>query len=163
MIARRDAIRLKNYQEATLKVNTDRTLRILCVDDEEDFRELISNLMKSLRIEAKAVASAAQALQLIRLERFDLYLLDAWLPRVDGFELCRKLRITDQQTPIFFFTGAAFVADRKRGMEAGANAYVVKPDIDSLVENIKTWFAPGGVVAVPPLYTTIEKTSVLLT
>jgi DNA-binding response OmpR family regulator len=153
-------IRLKNFKEASLKFNTERALRILCVDDEEDFREMVSTLMKSLRIEAKAVASAAQALQLIRLERFDLYLLDAWLPHVDGFELCRQIRIDDQQTPILFFTGAAFGADKKRGMEAGANGYVVKPDIDSLVENIKTLFAPAGVIAVPPQYKT---TSVLFT
>lgn len=146
-----------------MKLNSERALRILCVDDEEDFREMVSTLLRSLRIEAKAVASAAQALPLIRLERFDLYLLDAWLPRVDGFELCRQIRIADQQTPIFFFTGAALVADKKRGMEAGANAYVVKPDIDSLVQNIKTLFAPAGVVAVPEQYTTIEKTSVLFT
>ena len=110
--------------------------RVLCVDDDEDSREMLSNLLKLLRIEAKAVPTAAQALWLIQAERFDLYLLDAWLPGVDGFELCRKMRGLDARTPILFFSGAAYESDKKRGIEAGANAYVIKPDVDGLIGSI---------------------------
>ena len=110
--------------------------RVLCVDDDEDSREMLSMLLKCWRIETKAVATAAQALSLIQAERFDLYLLDAWLPDLDGFELCRQMRDFDPHTPILFFSGAAQEADKKRGIEAGANAYVTKPDVDGLVGSI---------------------------
>jgi DNA-binding response OmpR family regulator len=110
--------------------------RVLCVDDDEDSREMLSTLLRFSRIETKAVGTAAQALSLIQAERFDLYLLDAWLPDLDGFELCRRMRDFDPHTPILFFSGAAHEADKKRGIEAGANAYVTKPDVDGLVGSI---------------------------
>jgi DNA-binding response OmpR family regulator len=110
--------------------------RVLCVDDDEDSRDMLSTLLRFSRIEAKAVATAAQALSLIQAERFDLYLLDAWLPDLDGFELCRRMRDFDPHTPILFFSGAAYDDDKQRGIEAGANAYVTKPDVDGLVGSI---------------------------
>lgn len=97
---------------------------------------MLITLLRLALIEAKAVGTAAQALSLIQTERFDLYLLDAWLPGVDGFELCRRMRAFDPLTPILFFSGAAYEADKKRGMEAGADDYVIKPDVDGLVGSI---------------------------
>jgi len=97
---------------------------------------MLTTLLRLALIEAKAVGTAAQALSLIKTERFDLYLLDAWLPDVDGFELCRQMRAFDPQTPILFFSGAAYEADKKRGIEAGADDYVIKPDVDGLVGSI---------------------------
>lgn len=110
--------------------------RILCVDDDEDSRVMLITLLRLALIEAKAVGTADQALSLIQNERFDLYLLDAWLPGLDGFELCRRMRAVDPHTPILFFSGAAYEADKKRGIEAGADAYLVKPDVESLVGSI---------------------------
>ena len=110
--------------------------RVLCVDDDEDSCVMLITLLRHALIEAKAVGSAAQALSLIKTERFDLYLLDAWLPDIDGFELCRRMRAFDPHTPILFFSGAAYEADKKRGIEAGADDYVVKPDVDGLVGSI---------------------------
>ena len=110
--------------------------RVLCVDDDEDSRVMLITLLRLALIEAKAVGSAAQALSLIQKERFDLYLLDAWLPEVDGFELCRRMRAFDPHTPILFFSGAAYEADKRRGIEAGADDYVIKPDVDGLVGSI---------------------------
>jgi DNA-binding response OmpR family regulator len=110
--------------------------RVLCVDDDEDSRMMLITLLRLALIEAKAVGTAAQALSLIQTERFDLYLLDGWLPGLDGFELCRQMRAFDPLTPILFFSGAAYEADKKAAIEAGANAYVVKPDVDGLVGSI---------------------------
>jgi DNA-binding response OmpR family regulator len=115
--------------------------KVLCVDNDEDFREMLSMLLGLSRIEAKAVGTATEALSLIQTERFDLYTLDAWLPKVDGFELCRRMRNFDPHTPILFFSGAALEADRKRGIDAGANAYVIKPDIYRLVRSIKQFIS----------------------
>jgi DNA-binding response OmpR family regulator len=110
--------------------------RVLCVDDDEDSRVMLVTLLRLALIEAKAVGSATQALSLIQAERFDLYMLDAWLPGLDGFELCRRMRALDAHTPILFFSGAAHEADRRRGIEAGADDYVIKPDVDALVGSI---------------------------
>lgn len=117
--------------------------RVLCVDDDQDSREMLSLILKFWRIETKAVGTAAQALSSIQAESFDLYLLDAWLPDLDGFELCRRLRNFDPHTPILFFSGAAYEADKKRGIEAGANAYVIKPDIDGLLGSINHFVSPA--------------------
>jgi len=111
--------------------------RVLCVDDDEDSRVMLSTLLRFALVEAKTVGTAAQALSLIQAERFDLYLMDTSLPDLDGFELCRRIRDFDPNTPILFFSGAAYEADKKKGIEAGANAYVIKPDIDGLLGSIK--------------------------
>ena len=98
---------------------------------------MLVTLLRFAFIEAKAVGTAAQALSLIQAERFDLYMLDAWLPQVDGFELCRQIRAVEPHIPILFFSGAAYEADKKKACEAGANGFVTKPDIHEVVESIK--------------------------
>jgi DNA-binding response OmpR family regulator len=98
---------------------------------------MLTTLLGIALIEAKAVGTAAQALSSIRAEHFDLYLLDVRLSDGDGFELCRQIRDYDPQTPIIFFSGAAFDADKKKGIEAGANDYVIKPDLEALLGSIK--------------------------
>jgi two-component system, OmpR family, response regulator len=122
--------------------------RVLFVDDDEDSREILSTLLNLDLIEAKAVGTAAEALSSIQEERFDLYLLDSRLPDLDGFELCRRMRAFDPHTPILFFSGAAYAADKKRGIEAGADAYVIKPDLEGLLLNI-TQFLPHAERAIP--------------
>ena len=110
--------------------------RVLCVDDDEDACEMVSELLKFSLIETRAVGTAAQALSVIQTERFDLYLLDAWLPDLDGVELCRRMRFMDAHTPVLFYSGAAYEDDKKRAIEAGANAYVTKPDIEGLIGRV---------------------------
>jgi len=107
--------------------------RVLCVDDDEDSCVMLSTLLRLALIEAKTVGTAAQALSSIQAERFDLYMLDSWLPDLDGFELCCRIRDFDPHTPILFFSGAGYEADKNRGIKAGANAYVIKPDLDGLL------------------------------
>ena len=107
--------------------------RVLCVDDNEDSRLMLVTLLRLASIETKAVATAAQALSLIQSEHFDLYMLDGRLPEIDGFELCRQMRAVDSHIPILFFSGAADAADKKKGIAAGADAYITKPDIHELL------------------------------
>ena len=111
--------------------------RVLCVDDDEDSRAMLVTLLRLAFIEAKAVGTAGQALSLIQAENFDLFMLDARLPEIDGFELCRRMRAFDPCKPILFFSGAAYEADKKKGIEAGANDYLIKPDVSQLVRRIK--------------------------
>ena len=113
--------------------------RVLSVDDDEDSRAMLVTLLGLAFIDAKAVPSAAQALSLVRTEHFDLVMLDAWLPEIDGFELCRRMRAFDPHIPIIFFSGAAYDTDKKKGIEAGADLYVSKPDISQLVRSVKAF------------------------
>ena len=117
-------------------MSSNAQLRVLYVDESEDCREMLSTALKVWRIDARAVATATEALSLIQTERFDLYLLDAELPDLDGFELCRRMRDFDPHTPILFFAGAPYEADKKRGIAAGANDYVTKPNMDVLLRTI---------------------------
>jgi DNA-binding response OmpR family regulator len=134
---------------------------VLCVDDDEDSRLMLRALLKLALVDAKAVGTAAQALSSIRAKRFDLYLLDSRLPDTDGFELCRRIRDYDPQTPIVFFSGAAYEADKKKGIEAGANAYVIKPDLEGLLGSIKQFVsqAEGAAATVLPFRPNINSFS----
>jgi two-component system response regulator TrcR len=79
-------------------------------------------------------------------------LLDVWLPDLDGFELCRRMRDYDSHTPILFFSGAAHEADKKRGIKAGADDYVIKPDLAGLVGTIRQFVSQaenGGAKIIP--------------
>jgi DNA-binding response OmpR family regulator len=125
--------------------------KVLCVDDDEDSRVMLKTLLALAQVEAKTVDTAAHALSLIRTERFDLCVVDAWLPGVDGFELCRQIRAIKPYVPILFFSGAAFEADKKRGIAAGATAYVVKPDIAGLLLTVRHFVSLAGRPAPRPI------------
>jgi DNA-binding response OmpR family regulator len=111
-------------------------LRILYVDGDVDSRSMITKLLGLSNIETVTVPNASRALSMIQTEQFDLYLLEAWLPGVDGFELCRQMRYRDPSTPIVFFSAAGYEIDKKRAFHAGASKYFTKPDIDGLLRSV---------------------------
>jgi len=115
--------------------------RVLFVDDDEDSCEILRLLMRSCGIDATCTQSAVEAWPLIREESFDLFVLDGWLPGIDGFEFCRQIREFDFDTPILFYSGAAYDADKQRGIAAGANGYITKPDVDGLIQTIANLIA----------------------
>jgi DNA-binding response OmpR family regulator len=110
--------------------------RVLFVDDDEDACEMLALLMSSCGIDAICARSAVEARALMSERSFDLFVLDGWLPGIDGFELCRQIREFDSDTPILFYSGAAYDTDKEMGMAAGANAYVTKPDVEGLINTI---------------------------
>jgi DNA-binding response OmpR family regulator len=111
--------------------------RVLCVEDDEETCEMLSSLLGLINCETSSAATAAEALDKIATEHFDLYLLDNWLPGGSGVELCRKIRETDTSTPIIFYSGAALESEREEALAAGAHAYLVKPvDVSLLVETV---------------------------
>jgi CheY-like chemotaxis protein len=131
--------------------------RVLFVDDDEDACEILKLLMSSCGIDATCAQSAVDAWPLIRAQCFDLYVLDGWLPGIDGFEFCRQIREFDSDTPILFYSGAAYDKDKQKGIAAGANAYVTKPDVDGLIKSIvdlvgkaKARVDSPGVINYPP-------------
>ena len=113
---------------------------ILYVDDNADSCEVISLMLNFAddKYDVTTVDSADKALDLIERWDYDLYILDYRLPEIDGIELCRLIRRSDTVTPIIFYSGAAYKAERELAMAAGANAYLVKPnDLDNLTETVK--------------------------
>lgn len=131
--------------------------RVLCVDDDADACEMLSQLLKLSGIESQCAHSAGAAWRMILTEQFDLYLLDAWLPDLDGFEFCRQIRAIDSITPILFYTGAAYDSDRQKGIGAGANAYLVKPEVEGLIEVMLSLITEAKKAAIRPHSTVIER------
>ena len=130
--------------------------RILCVEDHDDTCFLLSALLGGSGYEVKHVGSVGEALSVARSEHFDLFVLDSRYPDGSGVELCKQLRQVRPQAPVVFYSGAALAEDRAQALGAGAEAYVVKPEIDGLLTAVKgllrgdeggTPGVPGGLTA----------------
>ncbi len=103
------------------------SLRILYAEDDPDVRELVSLVLTYNNYEVVATDNEEVALSSARSSNFDLYLLDNNLYNSSGFELCKKLREFDTKTPILFYSGTAYAADRERAIINGAQGYLTKP------------------------------------
>lgn len=113
--------------------------RILIVEDNRDAREMLRTMLADAGndYEPVAVETAAEALVLDGREHFDLYVLDIWLPGMDGLGLCRRLRERDRNQPIIFFSAMVQPTDREFVLAAGANEFLVKPnDIDRFLPTV---------------------------
>ena len=77
-----------------IDIPESRSVRVLCVDDNRDSREMIKALLcnDDDAYDVTTVETGAEALELIAKEPFDLYVLDVWLPSMDGVGLCRRIR-----------------------------------------------------------------------
>jgi DNA-binding response OmpR family regulator len=102
-------------------------MRILCVEDDADARELMRIFLRQAGYEAVEASDSGDALELAKQNEFALIILDNWLTQGSGVELCKQIRAFDTHTPILFFSGAAYKADVEQAMEAGAQAYLIKP------------------------------------
>ncbi|TFG09484.1 response regulator [Candidatus Thorarchaeota archaeon] len=102
---------------------------ILVVDDEEVTTELAKSLFTRHGFRVLVASDGEEALEVAESERPDLILLDVMLPKLDGFEVCRRLRSQDafEKTPILMFTARGLTRDIERGKESGADEYIVKP------------------------------------
>lgn len=101
--------------------------RILYIEDHEDTRELVTLLLAQKSYEVITGSTIASGVALAGAEKFDLYLLDSWLPDGSGLDLCLRIRQFDQTTPILFYSAAAYANDHDMAMKCGAQAYLVKP------------------------------------
>jgi len=122
--------------------------RILCVDDDEDTREMMSILLRHYGYEAVIAASVSDAWESARSGGLDLCILDHWMTESNGIELCQQLRAFDPATPIMFYSAAAYKTDIAKGLAAGAQAYVTKPDFDNLKITIDRLIYEGGSMSV---------------
>ena len=103
-------------------------MKVLIIDDEPDIREIISIAFNLRWPEASVLTagSGAQGLEITREEKPDIIILDVTLPDAEGFEVCKQIRaLTD--APVVFLTARDSEVDKVKGLEAGADDYIVKP------------------------------------
>jgi DNA-binding response OmpR family regulator len=111
---------------------------------------MISSLLGLIGCEVITSESVPEALSQIKDGNFDLYLLDNWLPGGSGLELCKMIRSSDSSTPIIFYSGGAYQSDKEAALNAGAQAYLIKPsDTGKLVEAVRTHLNLKKCIVIP--------------
>jgi DNA-binding response OmpR family regulator len=101
-------------------------LKILICDDSIAVHESLSAYLRAENMEPVSAFDGEQAKQMIKLEKFDLIILDVMMPKVFGTDLCREIRKTDD-VPIIMLSARGEELDRILGLELGADDYITKP------------------------------------
>ena len=102
-------------------------MRVLLVEDEARIADFISRGLSEQGYAVDVAPDGDEALQWTNVAEFDLIILDVMLPIRDGIEVCRTLRERGARTPILMLTARDAVGDRVRGLDSGADDYLVKP------------------------------------
>lgn len=119
------------------------TSKILVVDDDTALAEMIGIVLRTEGFDPAFCTDGAEALAAFHQERPDLILLDLMLPGVDGIEICAQVR-AESGVPIIMLTARTDTADVVRGLESGADDYIVKPfNPKELVARIRTRLRPA--------------------
>jgi two-component system alkaline phosphatase synthesis response regulator PhoP len=100
---------------------------ILIVDDEEHLADALAHNLQFEGFSTTVAYDGEEGLRLAHTIQFDLVILDIMMPKLDGLEVCRRLRATGSRVPILFLTAKAADADRLLGLKVGADDYVAKP------------------------------------
>jgi DNA-binding NtrC family response regulator len=113
------------------------TLRVLIVDDEDDFRETIVKRLNARKIQAEGAASGIKALEVVKDKDFDVIVLDVKMPGMDGIETLRHIKKMKPEIEVIMLTGHASVEFGLKGMQLGAFDYVMKPaPLNELLDTI---------------------------
>ena len=119
---------------------------ILIVDDEAAIAMLVRRILTEAGYRCQAVTDSRAAADLLEKNRYDLVLLDVMMPHLDGYDLLAYLRPTG--TPCIFITAKDAVAERVRGLNSGADDYIVKPFAPT--ELVAGWKACCGAPGAAP-------------
>ena len=115
------------------------TDKILIVDDEKDFLDVISDRLKARDMNVSTATSAAAALKKIDEDSFDAVVLDLQMPEMDGLEALKKMKEKNPDLQVIFLTGHATVESGVEAMKLGALDFIEKPaDLATIVEKIKS-------------------------
>ena len=121
--------------------------RILVVEDNTNSRKLMCAVLRHNGYEALEADDGLAALQVMDSEHVDLVVVDVMMPRMDGYELTRQLRITRADLPILMVTAKQAPADKRQGFLLGTDDYMVKPiDEDELVWRIRALLRRAQIV-----------------
>ena len=113
---------------------------ILVVEDETELAELVRERLEHNNYRISVAENGEKAIDMIGRETFDLIILDIILPVVDGYEVCRRIKLhpTHAGVPVLMFTAKGEEASQDKAFAAGADAYIVKPyEADILLYKIK--------------------------
>lgn len=102
-------------------------MRILIVEDERRLAEALGQIMAEQRYQADVVFDGADGLDYALTGQYDAIVLDVMLPKVDGFEVARRLRCAHVSTPILMLTARDEIPDKIAGLDHGADDYMTKP------------------------------------
>ena len=113
-------------------------LRILVVEDARDMNRLIEKTLKKAGYSVDCCFDGEEALNYLLGVEYDAVLLDVMMPKLDGYSLLKQLRDKNFETPVLFLTAKDAVADRVKGLDLGADDYLVKPfAFDELMARIR--------------------------
>jgi DNA-binding NtrC family response regulator len=113
-------------------------IKLLLVDDEENFVNTLAERMKMRDVPSKVVFSGEQALESIKVEAPDVMVLDLRMPGIDGMDVLRKVRKTHPNVQVIILTGHGTDLDEEEAKKLGAFHYHKKPiDIDELLSTVK--------------------------
>ncbi|MCW0213952.1 MAG: response regulator transcription factor [Pseudonocardia sp.] len=102
-------------------------MRILVVDDDRSVRESLRRSLAFNGYQVELASDGQQALDAVLAQRPDAMVLDVMMPRLDGLEVCRRMRAAGDELPILVLTARDAVSDRVAGLDAGADDYLPKP------------------------------------
>lgn len=116
-------------------------MHILIVEDEVGIVQFLKQGLQEEGYQITTAADGSKGFELVQEQKFDLILLDWMLPKINGLDLCKAIRVKDHFTPIIFLTAKDTVQETIEGLKAGANDYIKKPfSFEELVERIKVHF-----------------------
>ena len=113
-------------------------MRILVVEDEQDLNQLIQKVLKKSGYSVDSCFDGEEAMDFLETAEYDVMLLDVMLPKQDGYQVVAEMRRRGMDTPVLFLTARDSIADRVKGLDLGADDYLVKPfDFDELLARIR--------------------------
>lgn len=113
-------------------------MRLLLAEDERDLNRLITRKLTSAGYSVDSFFDGEEAIHVLSYTDYDGVILDIMMPKADGFAVLRALRERGKTTPVLFLTARDAIADRVRGLDSGANDYLVKPfAFDELLARIR--------------------------
>ncbi len=109
-------------------------IRMLLVDDEDDFRITLTKRLKLRKVNITDVASGNEAIEMVKQNSFDVAVIDVKMPGMDGIETLKQIKQIEPLIEIVMLTGHASIESGMEAMKLGAYDYVMKPcDIDELL------------------------------
>ena len=113
-------------------------MRILVVDDEPSVRDAVERALRLDGHEVELAENGERALRIVSEAPPDALVLDVLMPRVDGIQVCKRIRGSGDRTPILMLTARDSIGDRVSGLDAGADDYLVKPfALDELLARVR--------------------------
>jgi DNA-binding response OmpR family regulator len=126
-------------------------MRLLLVEDNERFAELLKRGLVSAGFVVDVIGTAAEAIAVLNTNRFEIIVLDLGLPDADGLEVLSEIRRRRDPTPVMILTARGSLKDRVNGLSSGADDYLVKPfALEELVARLRALLRrPGNLLGVP--------------